>query len=226
MTGIYVLRNMITGKVYVGQSTNIERRMREHRKADSRRLIGAAIKKYGWASFERHIYYLPEELLDFFEQEMIMRLNTISPVGYNLDFGGFQNKHFSSAVKEKMSDSAKRRIARGHPMLGRHHSLESRLAISRKLLGRKRSQEAKSRMSESRRGENNPMYGKQRSEETRRKISLARKGMIVPVEIRNKISLTCMGRIPWNKGRKSSYELQSTEDNYRCPSLLGRVVGL
>jgi group I intron endonuclease len=56
MTGIYKITNKINGKVYIGQSINIERRWKEHI-SDKRKnsLIHLAIEKYGEKNFNFEI---------------------------------------------------------------------------------------------------------------------------------------------------------------------------
>jgi hypothetical protein len=68
-------------------------------------VITRAIKKHGNDNFEKHIYYLPIELLDYFEIEMIKRLNTIVPNGYNCDSGGNKNKIVSLETRDKIRNS-------------------------------------------------------------------------------------------------------------------------
>ena len=53
MIGIYKITNNINGKVYIGQSNNIQRRFSEHQtKGESSRIpIDVAIQKYGKENF-------------------------------------------------------------------------------------------------------------------------------------------------------------------------------
>lgn len=52
-TGIYKIENKINGRVYIGQSVNIENRWREHKrgKQSPNMVISRAIKKYGSSHF-------------------------------------------------------------------------------------------------------------------------------------------------------------------------------
>lgn len=54
MTGIYLIRNRITGQEYVGQSINIHRRWMEHKtpKANGNDRLHGDMKKYGIENFE------------------------------------------------------------------------------------------------------------------------------------------------------------------------------
>jgi len=100
--GVYILKNLINNKLYIGQSLNINRRFCSHRTSDS--FIGRAIKKYSWKNFKQYIFYIPENKLNYFEIEMIKRLNSLDPNGYNLKEGG-SNGRFSDSVKKRMSEN-------------------------------------------------------------------------------------------------------------------------
>jgi len=188
MSCIYILENSINGKKYVGQTTKtFKTRLQQHLK--SKFVIGNALKKYGLDNFKQYIYSgIPENLLDYCETEMIKRLDTIAPNGYNLESGGHKNKHASEESKRKMSEAQS----------GKHLSKETKRKISEALKGRMFSEEHKKKISESKKGEKNPNFGqkgeknpnfgKHPSAETRKKISEAHKGMIFSEEHRKKIS--------------------------------------
>lgn len=93
--GIYKIENKTNGKVYVGQSINIERRWRQHinssfnEKDDSNTELHRTIKKHSLNHFKWEI--LEEcrvEELDEKEKFWIKELNSISPYGYNYSYGG------------------------------------------------------------------------------------------------------------------------------------------
>jgi len=52
MIGIYKITNKINGKVYIGQSIDIERRFRDHKNCTAKNLLSAAIKEYGLENFD------------------------------------------------------------------------------------------------------------------------------------------------------------------------------
>lgn len=86
---IYIIKNDINNKVYVGQSINAEDRFRSHCKGNyDNSLIDAAIKKYG----KNHFWFeiLEEKTKNYNEKEKywIQQYNSISPNGYNLLPGG------------------------------------------------------------------------------------------------------------------------------------------
>lgn len=94
--GIYVITNIITGKQYVGQSTNIQKRWYDHRskamhpkrKDEYNSVFYRAIREYGLENFYIDILEeCPKEMLNEKEVFWIEKLNTFYD-GYNNDFGG------------------------------------------------------------------------------------------------------------------------------------------
>ena len=153
---IYVIRNKINNKLYIGQTVN-----NFHRRYGSNLLknthnqhLKNSIQKYGIENFEIDeefdIAYSKEEL-DKLECLYIDIYDSINN-GYNNQTGGSNGKH-TEETKQKISEANK---------------------------GKKRSEETKKKISESLKGkyggENSPMYGKHHSEETKQKISEANKG--------------------------------------------------
>lgn len=92
---IYVIKNTINDKVYVGQAINPHRRFVQHLCNGNRSLdnlpIHLAIKKYGKQNFYYEI--LEENIENYDEKEAywIKKLNSISPNGYNILEGGTKN---------------------------------------------------------------------------------------------------------------------------------------
>lgn len=96
MIGIYKITNIINNKSYIGQSINIEKRIKEHFwKANCQKdisfnsILHQAIRKYGENNFKWEV--LEEcsiENIDKLEQDYIQKYNTISPNGYNILLGG------------------------------------------------------------------------------------------------------------------------------------------
>lgn len=88
MTGIYKITNLINGKIYIGQSINIERRFLEHYRKNGS-LIDKDIQKIGkdFFTFEIIEECLPSELNDK-EIYWIKYYNSIVPNGYNCTEGG------------------------------------------------------------------------------------------------------------------------------------------
>lgn len=97
MIGIYLIKNQINNKVYVGQSRNIEQRWRTHRtrpfnphSIDYEKPLYRSIRKYGIENFSFQV--LEEcsvEALNEKEVYWISQLNAMNSLfGYNLTEGG------------------------------------------------------------------------------------------------------------------------------------------
>lgn len=222
MAYIYVLKNKVNNKCYIGQTVqNIEKRFKKHRSKNSKcPLIYNAIKKYGWINFEKYIFQMPERELDYFETSLISKLCTIAPDGYNLDSGGHKHKHLSEILKKKISDSHKGlQAGENHPMYGRHHTEESLKKISACQIGKKLSEETKNKISNSNKGKtlthgqrkeiSERQIGKKLSEETKNKISLAHKGKKSPLK-GIKLSIEHINKL--SEAHKGKKQTQETKD--------------
>lgn len=105
---IYKITNLVNNKVYIGQTRrSVEDRWRDHctlTKSKHKSLIRLAIAKYGQDSFKIEIIDECSSVdeLNTREQVRIKELNTLSPNGYNLDFGG-KSKIIHQESRRKMS---------------------------------------------------------------------------------------------------------------------------
>lgn len=96
MVGIYKITNLVNGKIYIGQSINIDKRIKEHFwKASNEKDISynsalhLAIRKYGKENFQWEI--LEEckvDNIDEREKFYIKEYNSLTPNGYNILSGG------------------------------------------------------------------------------------------------------------------------------------------
>lgn len=101
---IYKITNKISGKCYIGQTINrVSNRFYRH-KNDSSFPIGKAIKKYGITNFDFEIICSTwnRENLNALERYFISHYNSISPNGYNLEYGGTDTKEKSKETIEKI----------------------------------------------------------------------------------------------------------------------------
>ena len=102
MIGIYKFTNKINNKVYIGQSRNINKRIKEHfYKAnlesgqDYFSLLHIAIRKYGEENFDVEILEeCSTDSLDERERYYITLYNCITPNGYNVMSGGQEYRAF------------------------------------------------------------------------------------------------------------------------------------
>lgn len=87
---IYIIKNNINGKIYVGQSQNSSIRFKQHCKPcnSDNSVIGKAIKKYGRSNFSMTIIERQIENYNEREQYWISYFNSLVPFGYNVMKGG------------------------------------------------------------------------------------------------------------------------------------------
>lgn len=126
-SGIYIIKNLDNGKIYVGQSLDVKRRMRDHKyKLDKgthgNRFLQRAYNSGQRFSFEVYLYCSEDELDDN-EINAIKKFNSSNnKYGYNLELGGNDNRKVSEYV---------RALKRGanNPMYGKNLSEKHRNAI-------------------------------------------------------------------------------------------------
>lgn len=105
MIGIYKFENKINGKVYIGQSVNIEKRYSEHLRVNNKdkSIFHFAIRKYGLDNFSFEIIEECEpQKLDELEIMYIQLYKSLHPQGYNLTSGGRSKWKTCLETKEKI----------------------------------------------------------------------------------------------------------------------------
>lgn len=88
MTGIYIIRNTINNKVYIGQSVDIKTRWRQHKCSNNDYPLYRAFRKYGLENFTFEVLLecSKDELL-INEQKYILEYRSLeSNYGYNQSF--------------------------------------------------------------------------------------------------------------------------------------------
>lgn len=88
---IYQITNKLNGKIYIGQTNNIQKRWSNHKCGnDSNMVIAQAIKKYGVSNFTFEVLLrnLSLEEANEKEIELIKTKNSLVPNGYNVALGG------------------------------------------------------------------------------------------------------------------------------------------
>lgn len=187
-SGIYQIRNVISGKFYVGSAKNFNRRWNKHRRDlicgthHNRHLLNAW-RKHGPDAFEFEILEFVSDKSNLIckEQEWLDRLQPWRrTIGYNLWSVA------DSPAGRRLTKEHRAKI--GAASLGRKRSPESIEKTAAVHRGAKRSAESRARMSAARKGE-------KRSQEVRDRMSVARKGKSVHTpESRSKISAAHKGR--------------------------------
>lgn len=203
MTGIYLIQNQ-KGKIYIGQSCDIEERWKSYKKLDckSQPRLYNSLKKYGVENHSFHIAFeCPIENLNYEERFYQDVFDVLGKEGLNcmLTKSNDRSGHHSEETKQKISEAKK------------NPSEETRLKLSDAKKGKKLSSEHKKKLSEIAKGNKN-LLGYQHLEEAKRKIAEAQKGKIVSVETRKKLSIANKGKkfpegkTAYNKGKKMSDE--------------------
>jgi len=184
--GIYRIRNVVNGKVYIGQSANLAIRIRNHfvylRGGYHKNLhLQLSYKKYGEENFEScFLEETYEDMLDIRERAWIRYYKSDQPkFGYNLETGGNLNKHLSEETRRRLSESHK---GEKHQFWGKNlaeahcrHISEAQKGLKGNNFGKHPSEETLLKMSAIMSGTNHPFYGKPKSEEVRRKLSESNK---------------------------------------------------
>lgn len=106
---IYIIKNKLNNKIYVGQATNSVIRFAQHCKPCNidNSIIGKAIKKYGKENFELQV--LERQVANYNEREKywIKHLNSLVPYGYNVLKGGDEppRRYGDDSPNCKLSDA-------------------------------------------------------------------------------------------------------------------------
>jgi group I intron endonuclease len=202
--GIYRIRNIETGDIYIGQSHNLSGRKYQHfwelRKGISKSYhLQNAYNKYGKDSFVFEIILFCENdksILTYYEQTLVDLLNP----AYNIKKECVESRLGVKATEEtrkRQSDKKKgvpftkehkenlaKSLGKGpnNKNFGKHPPEKTRKKMSESSkknnfwLGRKHTEESKKKMSDSQSGEKHRLWGKHQPEETKRKISESNKG--------------------------------------------------
>lgn len=117
MIGIYKITNLINNKCYVGQSTNIERRLINHKnmlKYDNHKNIHLqrSVNKYGLENFSFDIIEtLNEENYDLLNEKEIFYIKEYKSMynenGYNIECGGLNCKKSIESIKRATESRSK-----------------------------------------------------------------------------------------------------------------------
>jgi group I intron endonuclease len=111
MSVIYEFVNNINQKVYVGQTVDYKKRIRDHKfnynKGLKNTLFYNALRKYGWENFSINIIEeCSDKLLNEKEIYWIEEKKSLYPNGYNMLEGGNQTRH-TDISKQKLSEGRK-----------------------------------------------------------------------------------------------------------------------
>mgnify|MGYP003651066122 CR=1 FL=1 len=176
MIGIYKITSP-SGKIYIGQSSNIEKRLKNYKYADGNSIgpkIKHSIEKYGW---ENHISEELEEckVNQLHERETYWKKLVLENYGwgkclfcnlYDIGSSGPLSNHIKEKIRgQKRSNETKQKMR------------EAKLGKPSAFKGRKHSEETKQKMREAKLGKPSSFKGGKHSEETKQKMSEMKLGM-------------------------------------------------
>ena len=180
LAGIYVIRNKVNGKIYIGSSIDMRKRWHIHKyylcsNNHNNRHLQSSWNKYGEENFELIVVETVSDKNNLIKREQYwidkhnfndlynIRLNAQSNLGL---------KH-TNETKKKMSEN---QLGEKNSFYSKHHT-----------------DKIKKLWSKSRTGENNPRYQCVMTDETKQKISIGNKGKILSDEQKKKISNSLKG---------------------------------
>lgn len=174
MSGIIYMYTSPSGKCYIGQTVDEDRRRKEHMKHNQITTFHNAVKKYGYENMIYSILHKDIETkcaLNILEHMEIKIRNTLCPNGYNMMTGGGAAGIPCEETRIKQSRSRR----------GKKHTEETIKRMQQAQKGRIITKEARIKMA---------LYrsGSKQSQETKDKISLACKGHFVSENSRMKTS--------------------------------------
>jgi len=183
MVGIYKITSP-SGKVYIGQSWNIERRRRQYKTLHCKHQfkLYTSLFKHG---FENHLFEVIHELPTDIEQEILNNYEYLYWLQYkecgiemlNLMDPGFGPGRHSQQTREKL------RILN----LGKHHTTETKNKLRKIHSGRKRSEEDVKKSA-------NGHIGFRHSEESKQKLRDLAKGRVMSEESKEKNRIAHIGK--------------------------------
>lgn len=110
-TNIYIIRNTVNNKVYVGQSKNVERRFKNHMKAHQcestkKKKLAIDLELYGKDVFYYEILAenIKMETAGDIELEYIKKYDSVNN-GYNVSYNTYETGKRSAETRRKISDS-------------------------------------------------------------------------------------------------------------------------
>ena len=170
MIGIYTIRNVSNGKVYVGSSKKMSKRWAEHRRALDKGIHHSLKLQRAWSRYGSEVFVFevvevvnnPGDLLCR-EQDWIDRFTSSGPSGYNV-------------------------CGKAGSTIGRVCSAEARAKMSARKVGTKRSLAAREKQSKA-------MLGVRKSDEHKRNISAGQKGKSIPDATRRAVSAANSRRV-------------------------------
>jgi len=184
--GIYQIRNLVNGKIYIGSSISLPERWAEHKRTLRRTChrniyLQRSWDKYGEDAFIFEVLEIVTDVSNLIKLEQLY-LDTHSP-DYNMAkcaTAPMQGRNHTEETKHKIASAQSG--DKGY-WWGKSVSDERKQKISKKVagknhpnFGKKFSKERRKKMSEVVSGDKHPNWGKHLSESTKRRIALSHQG--------------------------------------------------
>lgn len=164
--GVYCLTNLLNGKTYVGQTSNIRNRLKQHRKASNSAVTSLAVQAVGSNNFRWEVLLLSEDIDARYDAEVrwISDKDSIAN-GYNIAVGG---RGAAGVVCTDDRKEASRVFMTGRPVseetrekhriasTGFRHSTETKQKLAARRVNVPLPETTKLKMSKSRLGTLNP----------------------------------------------------------------------
>ena len=160
---IYLIKNKIDNKCYVGQTIRtLKKRWSEHCNQNGCIALHNAILKYTPENFTiEQLFEGTNDELDEKEKEYIQQYNSLCPSGYNITSGGNSKKIHCEESRERMR--------------------QSKLGVKNFNYNKPRTDDTKSKISEAKKGANHHFYGKELTFDHKLKLSLSHKKDDLPM---------------------------------------------
>ena len=182
MISIYKITHKETGKCYIGQAQDVERRWKLHCSTSSKcPKIKNAIQKYGVDAFDfKVLTTVKEESADDLETFLIKAFRCVEH-GYNIcpEGGTRRGVNHSAEAKQKMSDAQK---GEKHHNYGKTLSENTKKKLSEYMKGK-------------RTGETNPNYGKTGEKNPNSKLTDAQREEIKALYATGEYSTRQLGKL-------------------------------
>lgn len=184
---IYLIKNLVNNKIYIGQTKNKNSRWSQHKFSaknnKSNMLITRAISKYGASSFSFEIIACSYSLddINYLEQIIITQYNSTNPdIGYNLKPGG-NNIERTDVEKQLISKGLKNYYKNNRgPRYGVKLSEETKRKQSVAMIGSKGTNLGKKFSDQWKKNISKSLIGRKFSEESLKKLSESHIGKSAP----------------------------------------------
>lgn len=214
---IYKLTNLITGKIYFGQTCQkLSRRLYSHKTDKTKSYISRAIQKYRWENFKVEVVFesINQNEIDYTERYFIAFYNTNKKeFGYNLESGGKRNNTIPSlkerGLKNKrvgipLTQEWKNNISKSNK--GRVVTEDTRKKISNTLLGHKGNFLGLSHTDTTKGKISKANTGKKRTEDMNKNQSERQKGKLPVWLMKNVLAIKCSNGKVYSSMRQAAID--------------------